>query len=87
MSGVQTCALPILIEMMQVPDLGPKKVYLFWKHAGITTLDELEDAVRNGVLRALPGIGRKSEAKIVAGIEALVCRSEEIGRAWGRERV
>jgi len=75
---------PSLAEMLKVPDLGPKKVAMFWKQVGITNLSELESAARTGKLRTLPGMGEKSEAKIIAGIEALGRRSTRIplGRAW-----
>jgi DNA polymerase (family 10) len=73
-----------LAEMLQVPDLGPKKIAMFWKQAGITSLAELEAAARQGILRGLPGMGEKSEAKILLGIESLSRRSGRIplGRAW-----
>lgn len=75
---------PSLAEELKVPDLGPKKVGLFWKEEGITSLAELEAAARAGKLRNLPGMGEKSEAKIIAGIEALGRRSTRlpIGRVW-----
>jgi len=63
-----------LIEVMAVPDLGPKKAALFWKQLGITTVPDLEAAARAGKLRGLPGMGEKSEAKILAGIESLARR-------------
>ena len=73
-----------LVEVLQVPDLGPKKAALFWRELGITNLAELEAAARAGRLRSLPGMGEKSEVKIIAGIEALSRRSTRIplGRAW-----
>ncbi len=73
-----------LTGLLQVPDLGPKKVALFWKELGITNLAELEAAARGGKLRGLPGMGEKSETKVLAGIEALGRRSHRIplGRAW-----
>ncbi len=73
-----------LVEVLGVPDLGPKKVALFWKELGITNLAELDAAARAGKLRDLPGMGEKSEAKVIAGIEALSRRSDRIplGRAW-----
>jgi DNA polymerase (family 10) len=73
-----------LAELLKVPDLGPKKVALFWKQLGITNLIDLEGAARSGRIRTLPGMGDKSEAKIIAGIEALGRRSTRIplGRAW-----
>lgn len=75
---------PSLVELLQVPDLGPKKAAMFWKQAGIVDLAGLETAAREGRLRSLPGMGEKSEAKILAGIEALKRRSGRIpiGRAW-----
>jgi DNA polymerase (family 10) len=73
-----------LAELLQVPDLGPKKVALFWKQLGITKLSELDEAAKAGKLRDLPGMGEKSEAKIIAGIEALGRRTDRIplGKAW-----
>jgi DNA polymerase (family 10) len=72
-----------LVDLLRVPDLGPKKVALFWHQAGVTSLPELEDAARRGKLRELPGVGEKSEARILAGIEALSRRTTRIplGRA------
>jgi DNA polymerase (family 10) len=73
-----------LADLLRVPDLGPKKVALFWRQSGITNLTELETAARSGKLRNLPGMGEKSEAKILAGIEALARRSirTPLGKAW-----
>ena len=66
---------PSLAGWLQVPGLGPKKVALIWKELGITTLPELESAARAGKLRALPGMGEKSEAQVLAGLESLRRRS------------
>jgi DNA polymerase (family X) len=67
-----------------VPDIGPRKVALFWKEAGITNLAGLELAAREGRLRSLPGMGEKSETRILAGIEALSRRSKRmlLDAAW-----
>jgi DNA polymerase (family 10) len=73
-----------LAEWLKVPSLGPKKAGMIWKALKITTLPELEKAARAGKLRDLPGMGPKSEAAILAGIESLGRRSGRIplGRAW-----
>jgi len=73
-----------LADLLQVQGLGPKKVGLFWRELGITTLEELETAARAGELRGLSGMGAKSEEKIIAGIEALARRSGRtpLGVAW-----
>ena len=73
-----------LVELLQIPGVGKKKVFLFWKALGITTVEELEKAAREGKLRELPGLGAKSEERIIAGIEMLARRSTRIplGDAW-----
>ncbi len=75
---------PSLAGWLKVPSLGPKKVGLIWKTLHITTLAQLEKAARAGKLRDLPGMGAKSEAAVLAGIESLARRSGRIplGRAY-----
>ncbi len=75
---------PGLIEVLNVPDVGPKKAFLFWKKAGVTNLAELEAAAKAGKLRTLSGMGEKSEAKVLAGIEAVRRRTKRtpLGEAW-----
>jgi len=67
-----------LVDLLQVPDVGPKKAAMFWKQGGITSLSELETAARAGKLRGLPGMGEKSETRILAGLEALGRRSKRL---------
>jgi len=73
-----------VVGMLQVPDVGPKRAALFWKELGITSVGGLEAAAREGRLRALPGMGAKSEEKVLAGIEALKRRTGRtlLGVAW-----
>jgi DNA polymerase (family 10) len=73
-----------LADWLQVSGLGPKKVSLIWKELGITTLQQLSAAAKDGKLRTLPGMGEKSEAQILRSIESLARRSGRvpIGRAW-----
>ncbi len=75
---------PGLADWLPVPGLGPKKIALIWKELGITKLADLEKAAKEGKLRDLPGMGEKSEAQILSGIESLSRRSGRIplGRAW-----
>lgn len=69
---------PGLAELLQVPDVGPKKTAMLWKQANITSLADLEAAARAGKLRGLPGIGEKAEQRILAGIEAVARRSKRM---------
>jgi DNA polymerase (family 10) len=64
-----------LAGLMEVPELGPKKIKLFYDELGINTLEELKAAAEGGKLRDLAGMGAKSEAKIVAGIESMARRT------------
>lgn len=75
---------PTLVEVLHVPDVGPKKTALFWKALGITTLAQLEEAARAGRLRTLPGVSERTEAKILKNIESLRGRTTRIplGIAW-----
>jgi DNA polymerase (family 10) len=73
-----------LLTLLEVTDVGPKRAALFWKQANILTLADLETAARAGRLRQIPGMGEKTEARILAGIEALARRSKRmtLGTAW-----
>ena len=66
---------PGLATLLRIPDLGPKKVGLFHRELGILTIEQLKAAAQAGKLRDLPGMGEKSEIKILAGIESLTRRS------------
>ncbi len=60
-----------VVDMLAIPDVGPKRVRLLWQEAGLTSISEVKAAAQAGELRKLPGLGAKSEARILAGIEAL----------------
>jgi DNA polymerase (family X) len=66
-----------VVELLRVQDVGPRKARLFWKELGITSIAELEAAAREGKLRNLPGMGVKSEAKILANVAAFKRRASE----------
>ncbi len=73
-----------VVSLLEIPDVGPKTAKLLWEGLGLQSVPEVEAAARNGRLRDLPGLGARSEAKILAGIEALYRRSGRIplGSAW-----
>jgi DNA polymerase (family X) len=58
-----------LLELLQVPNLGPKKIKSLYDQLGITTIGELEYACRENRLITLQGFGEATQAKILKGIE------------------
>jgi DNA polymerase (family 10) len=60
-----------LADLLAIPEVGPRKAQLLHDQLGITSVDELEQAAREGKLRALKGFGEKTEANILRGIERL----------------
>ena len=58
-----------LLELLQIPHLGPAKVKVLYDKLGVTTVGELEYACRENRLVNLRGFGQKSQSKILKGIE------------------
>ena len=54
-----------------VEGVGPKMVKILWQKLHIRTLADLERAARAGKIRALARFGKKSEEKILKGVEFL----------------
>src|SRR4051794_11673511 len=65
-----------LVEIMAVPGIGPAKVRALHQVLGISTLDALEAAAREGRVRGVAGMGAKTEENIIHAIEAHRRRSE-----------
>lgn len=60
---------PGLVELLQVPGLGPRKARQLYDRLGIASMGELEYAIRENRLLALPGFGPKTQERIRAGLE------------------
>src|SRR5262249_9884179 len=58
-------------EMTAVAGLGPKKALVLYTELGIASVDDLEQAVRDGKLDGLRGFGKKTGENILHGIELL----------------
>ena len=59
---------PGLIEFLEIPGLGGKKVKHIHDALGIETIEALKEACESGVIEALDGFGAKSAEKILSGI-------------------
>ncbi len=66
---------PGLLDLLRVPGVGPATARTIYEHLRITTIEDLEDAAREGRLRALPKIQAKTEERILRSIEQLRRRS------------
>ncbi len=73
-----------LVELLSLPEMGPKTASLLYKELGIDNVRELEKAVREHRLKDLPGMGEKTEENIRRGIEFLKKREGRmlLGRAY-----
>ena len=58
-----------LLEMMRVPGLSTEKILKLHDQAGVSSLDELELAARDGRLSKVKGFGPKTAQKLLAAIE------------------
>ncbi|MBC7265131.1 MAG: DNA polymerase/3'-5' exonuclease PolX [Chloroflexi bacterium] len=65
-------------SLMAIPEVGPRTAKLLWERLGLMSVAEVEKAAREGKLRELPGLGARSEQRILEGIEALYRRSTRI---------
>src|SRR3989338_3950037 len=60
---------PGLIDMINVPGMGPKKVSKLYNILKIDSIEKLEKAAKEGKIRSLEGFGEKSEKDILVGID------------------
>ncbi len=58
-------------ELSSVEGVGPKMIKVLWEKLKIKNLNDLERAAKAGRVGALPRFGKKSEEKILKGIEFL----------------
>src|SRR3954462_7336489 len=65
-----------VLAIVRIPGLGPKKAAALHKELGIASLDELRAACEADRVQALKGFGKKTQEKILAGID-LAARAHE----------
>ncbi len=72
-----------VIELLDIPEVGPKTAKLLYEQLNIDSLEKLEEVVRQQRVRNLPGMGEKSENNILRGIELYKRQKERflLGRA------
>ena len=59
---------PGLVLMLEIPGLGPKKIKALHTELGIETVEQLEQACKEGKVAKLKGFGEKTQINICDGI-------------------
>jgi DNA polymerase (family X) len=65
-----------VLDLLRIPDIGPKRVAQIYRELEVGSLDELRKACEEHRVRELKGFGEKLEEKILQGI-ARVSRASE----------
>lgn len=58
-----------LADLLAIPGLGPKKIKLLHAELGVASMDDLRAALAAGRVRDLPGMGEKTEQRLIAEID------------------
>ena len=71
--------LPVgLLDLLEIPGLGPKKVAVLYRELGVANLDHLQRVIDSGELERLKGFGKTSVARIADGITFLRSRGGRV---------
>ncbi len=75
-----------LLQVMQVPDVGPKTAGRLYKELKVTNLQDLKAAAEQHRIRMLKGFGERTEENILKGIRYLESRQGRmlLGYAYPR---
>ena len=60
---------PTILDLLHLQGVGPKTVARLYGDLGVRTLEELEQAARDGRVRAMKGMGARKEALILKALE------------------
>ena len=60
-----------VLEIMDIPSIGPKTAALIAKELEVGTVEELEQAIQDGRLATLPGLGQKTADNILRHIQSM----------------
>ena len=67
-----------VLDLLNVPKLGPKKAAALFNELNVQDLDQLKAACEEGVVSELSGFGKKTEQSILAGIAIAVAANQRI---------
>ena len=72
-----------LLDLLDIPGLGPKGIAQLWKEAGVESVADLEKGIADGSLAELKGMGKKKLENLSKGIAFLARQGgrTHLGRA------
>jgi DNA polymerase (family X) len=69
---------PGVVDILRINGVGPKKAMQFYQELGISSVEALKTAAEEGKIGKLPGMGAKTEKKILEGIASLSSVTERV---------
>jgi DNA polymerase (family 10) len=69
---------PGITDLLRIPGLGPKRVRALYHDLDVQSLEQLARAARDGRIRELHGFGSRSEAKLLAAVEAQLTKKQRL---------
>ncbi|HUZ85002.1 MAG TPA: DNA polymerase/3'-5' exonuclease PolX [Gaiellales bacterium] len=76
---------PGVVEVMRIPGVGPRTAGRVFAELGVSTVEQLRAAARDGRIRELQGLGAKTESAILEGLSfapAAASRRRSSARLW-----
>ncbi|NBB82907.1 MAG: DNA polymerase/3'-5' exonuclease PolX, partial [Alphaproteobacteria bacterium] len=67
-----------VIEMLDIPGLGPKTVATLWKQGGVETVDQLKAALDAGEIEKLPRLGAKTVENIRKSLQFIESAGQRV---------
>ena len=65
-----------ILDLVEIPGLGPKTVARVWKELDVTSVEELSAAIEDGRVASLPRMGAKSAQNILRSIQFARTKSD-----------
>jgi DNA polymerase (family X) len=76
-----------LLDLVRLPGVGPKRAKKLWSALGVTTIDALEHAAKEGRVAELEGFGAKTQQRMLDGIAKLRERGNRLRLVDADEQV
>ena len=74
---LQADSPPGLLQIMDIPGVGPKTALRICQELGVTTVEELERAIEDGRMERLPRLGEKAAENILRHLRTLRTKDAE----------